>query len=74
MMPDSRPMPNIGSNCHELRIRDSENKIDWRIVYHIANDCILILDVFEKKTNHTPLSSIERCSKRLKQFYSDIEG
>lgn len=30
-MPDSRPMPSVGKNCHELRISD-RNKI-WRIIY-----------------------------------------
>src|SRR5947209_5365294 len=31
-LPHSRPMPSIGSQCHELRIND-ENQT-WRIVYH----------------------------------------
>src|SRR5271168_5380993 len=30
-LPHSRPMPDIGSRCHELRIRD-ETK-NWRIFY-----------------------------------------
>ena len=51
-MPQSRPMPSIGSRCHELRIND-ENKT-WRIIYKIDSDAIVILEVFEKKTNQTP--------------------
>jgi len=32
-MPNSRPMPTIGTRCHELRVRDSESRIMWCIVY-----------------------------------------
>lgn len=51
-LPHSRPMPSIGVRCHEIRIVD-EDKI-WRIVYRIDNDAILILEVFQKKTQKTP--------------------
>ena len=51
-MPISRPMPIIGSNCHELRINDEERT--WRIVYFIDDEAIVILDVFAKTTNKTP--------------------
>ena len=37
-LPHSRPMPSIGSRCHELRI-DDQNKT-WRVVYRIDNDAI----------------------------------
>ena len=65
-MPMSHPMPTIGSNCHELRIND-ENSI-WRIIYFIDKDAIVILDVFNKKTNQTPKKVIEICQKRLEQY------
>ncbi len=65
-MPKSRPMPIIGSQCHELRIVDQDNT--WRIVYFIDTDAIVILDVFAKKTNQTSKSVIETCKKRLKQY------
>jgi predicted XRE-type DNA-binding protein len=45
-LPQSRPMPSIGTNCHELRIND-EN-LSWRIVYKIYPDMILILEVSKK--------------------------
>jgi phage-related protein len=51
-LPQSRPMSSIGTGCHELRIND-EN-LTWRIIYRIYSDAILILEVFEKKTNKTP--------------------
>lgn len=32
-MPISRPMPSVGKHCHELRVHDSENSKEWRIIY-----------------------------------------
>ncbi len=65
-LPHSRPMPAIGAGCHELRIDDREQT--WRIVYHIARDAIVILDVFSKKTPATPPTVITECRKRLETF------
>jgi len=65
-MPMSRPMPSIGPRCHELRIVDE--RIDWRVVYRIDTDAIVILDVFEKKTRSTPRQIIEVCKRRLKDY------
>ena len=65
-MPLSRPMPSIGPRCHELRIVDE--RIDWRIVYRIDTDAIVILEVFEKKTRSTPRQVIEVCKRRLKDY------
>ena len=39
-MPHSRPMPIIGTGCHELRIRDE--KRNWRAVYRLDPDAIVI--------------------------------
>ena len=65
-MPLSRPMPSIGPRCHELRIVDE--RIDWRIIYRIETDAIVILEVFEKKTRSTPRQVIEVCKRRLKDY------
>ncbi len=67
-MPHSRPMQGIGARCHELRIIDSGKT--WRIVYRIDTDAIVILEVFEKKTQTTPKVVIENCRKRIKQYDS----
>jgi phage-related protein len=67
-LPPSRPMPAIGAHCHELRIPDSEHS--WRIVYHVADDAIAILEVFSKKTQSTPSQVIKVCKKRLAAFMS----
>lgn len=71
-LPQSRPMPSIGVNCHELRIRDAEQ--NWRIIYRIDDDAILILEVFSKKTQSTPKSVIEICKKRISKYAQDKQG
>jgi len=63
-MPHSRPMPSIGSNCHELRIKDTSET--WRIIYRIDNDAIVIAEVFKKKTEQTPKQVIAIKKKDLK--------
>lgn len=60
-LPHSRPLPSIGPGCHELRIVDG--KVSWRIVYHLASDAVVILVVFKKQTQVTPLAVI-KASKR----------
>ncbi len=56
-MPQSRPMPSIGARCHELRIIDASN--NWRLLYQIDTDAIVILEVFAKKTGTTPKAVID---------------
>jgi phage-related protein len=51
-MPQSRPMPSIGSRCHELRIKHADTT--WRLIYRIDPDAIVIAEVFGKKTEKTP--------------------
>ncbi len=70
-MPHSRPMPNIGANCHELRIIDKN--LTWRIIYRIELDSIVILEVFEKKTNKTPKHVIDVCKDRIKTYKYEIK-
>ena len=71
-LPHSRPMADIGSGCHELRIVDGS--LNWRIMYHIAPDAIVILDVFPKKTAATPKVVIAECRRRLTEFQRVVEG
>jgi phage-related protein len=65
-LPHSRPMPSIGKRCHELRVVDKD--IQWRIVYRIDGDAIVIAEVFEKRTARTPRNVIERCRKRFAAY------
>jgi phage-related protein len=71
-LPHSRPMSSIASHCHELRIRDSDK--NWRIIYRIDDDAILIVDVFNKTTRATPTSVIATCKKRLNKYDQDSQG
>ena len=70
-LPQSRPMPTIGGGCHELRIVD--RNATWRVVYFVARDAVVILDVFSKKTQETPQQVIEACKRRLKAYRSVAE-
>jgi phage-related protein len=65
-------MPGIGSGCHELRVVDRDQT--WRIVYHIAWDAIVILDVFSKKTTTTPDTVLQNCRRRLAQYQALSKG
>lgn len=65
-LPFSRPMPTIGARCHELRIGEKDRT--WRIIYRIDLDAIVILEVFEKKTQRTPQTVIDNCKRRLKLY------
>ena len=71
-LPHSRPMPNIGPRCHELRINDE--KKTWRIVYRIDDDAIVVVDVFEKKTQKTPRQVIANCQRRLRLYDAAARG
>lgn len=67
-LPDSRPMPSIGSRCHELRIRDAQMGLTWRVIYRIDDDAVIIGDVFAKKTQKTPQRVIDACVRRFKLY------
>lgn len=66
--PDSRPMPEVGPRVHELRVRDRDNSVTWRIFYRIDSDTILVIDWLAKKTRRTPTSVTESCKARLKRY------
>ena len=71
-LPHSRPMPSVGSQCHELRAND-ENQT-WRILYHVAADAVVVLDVFSKKTAATPDEVLTNCKRRLAAYISVASG
>jgi phage-related protein len=71
-LPHSRPMPSIGSQCHELRVND-ENQT-WRIVYHIDTDAVVLLDVFSKKTAATRDEVLMSCRRRLAAYINAATG
>lgn len=65
-LPHSRPMPEIGSGCHELRVTDQTTP--HRIFYAIRPEAIVILGVLEKKTRTTPRGVLRACAARLRRF------
>ena len=65
-LPQSRPMPDIGKACHELRIVDEQ--VTWRIMYRIDDDVIVVAHVFAKKTQTTSKAAIKLCQKRYKDY------
>ena len=71
-LPQSRRMPSIGPGCHELRVVDTG--ANWRIMYHLAPDAVVILDVFAKKTAATPKAVIADCRKRLADYRRVTQG
>jgi len=65
-LPQSRPMPVVGPRCHELRVRDAG--ADWRIMYRLDVDTVVILEVFSKKTRATPKTVIDACIRRVREY------
>jgi len=65
-LPHSRPMPAIGKHCHELRVNDRGQT--WRIIYRADSDAVVILDVFAKKTQKTPVHVLQSCQRRLREY------
>jgi phage-related protein len=65
-LPQSRPMPDIGRGCHELRVREED--ANWRIIYRLDPDAIVVAAVFAKVTQKTPKPIIEACQRRLRQY------
>ena len=65
-MPHSRPMPSLGPRVHELRIKDADN--NWRVIYRIDPDRVLVVEVFAKKTPKTPQHVTKACRSRLRRY------
>jgi phage-related protein len=68
-MPASRPMPWMGARCHELRITDGRR--EWRIIYRVDHDAVVIGDVFAKTTQKTPARVLDQCRRRFAQYDRD---
>jgi len=70
-MPESRPMPTLGARCHELRV--SDEGVEWRVVYRIDRDAIVIGDVFAKTSRKTPQRVMGGCGRRFARYDRDSE-
>ncbi len=64
-LPMSKLMSSIGDKCHELRVNDLNNNKNWRVIYRIDDDAVIVLEVFAKTTKKTPDNIIDRSQKRL---------
>ena len=65
-MPQAEPLPILGPHCGALRVRDGQH--NWRVMYRIDADAILILEVYARTTRKIPEDVIDRCKKRLKDY------
>jgi hypothetical protein len=52
--------PPLGSECFEAK--------NWRIIYRVDADAIVIAEVFRKKTRRTPPSIMDICRERLRRY------
>ncbi len=66
-MPLSRPTPSVAMGVAELRIKSSDGT--FRVFYYLKfAKAILILHLFQKKTQRTPQHEIEIARRRLKEM------
>jgi phage-related protein len=67
-MPESRPMPAIGKQVHELRVRDAGARVIWRIVYRVDRESVLVVHWRAKKTEQTAKRDLDLCKRRLRAY------
>ena len=71
-MPQSKKISDLCSRCYMLRIKDKDTW--YRIIYRIDPDAIVLLHVFEKKSNKISKSVLETCKQRIKQYDEDSKS
>lgn len=71
-MPQAEALPDVGPRCGALRVRDAGH--NWRIMYRIDIDAVLILEVYPKKTRTIPDEIIERCQRRLIRYDAAVKA
>jgi len=71
-MPKAEPLPDVGPRCGALRVRDAGH--NWRIMYRIDSDAVLVLEVYSKKTRKIPDEVIERCQQRWKRYDAVVKS
>jgi phage-related protein/predicted XRE-type DNA-binding protein len=65
-MPQAEALPAVGPRCGALLVRDAVH--NWRIMFRIDTDAVVILEVYPKKTRTIPGEVIDRCQQRLKKI------
>jgi phage-related protein len=71
-MPQAEALPIVGPRCGALRVRDAGH--NWRIMYRIDHDAVVVLEVYPKRTRTIPDEVIDRCRQRLKQYDAATPG
>jgi phage-related protein len=61
----------VGPRCGAVRVKDEAH--EWRIMYRLDSDRLLIVEVYAKKSRSIPDEVIARCKKRLK-IYDDAKA
>jgi phage-related protein len=71
-MPQAEPLPIVGPRCGALRVRDSGH--NWRIMYRIDADAVVIADVYPKTTPKIPADVIKTCQQRFKDYDTVVKA
>jgi phage-related protein len=71
-MPQAEALPDIGAHCGALRVRDAGH--NWRVVYRVDADAVLVVEVYPKKTRKIPDDVIETCKRRLKHYDTAVKA
>ena len=71
-MPHAETLPSVGARCGALRVRDAGQ--NWRIMYRLDKDAVVILEVYGKKTRKIPDEVIDRCKDRLKTLDAIVKS
>jgi phage-related protein len=71
-LPHAEPLSSVGARCGALRVRDANH--NWRIMYRVDADAIVVLEVYAKKTRIIPKAVIDRCKRRLKEYDSNAKS
>lgn len=45
-----------------------DESANWRVIYRVDKDAIVLLEVFAKKTGKTPAAVIRACKGRLLRY------
>lgn len=61
-------MPTIGRRVSELRVTDGAGNSEWRVIYRIDEDAVVIAAIFSKKARATPSQWIETSQARLRRY------
>jgi phage-related protein len=64
---DWKPMPTVGAGVRELRVRHESGA--YRAIYVLADTHgVLVLHVFQKKTQKTPKKDLQLAAARLREW------